>query len=188
MRFISFLSTPYFWVFLAGVTFLIYGFAGRLAYVNITGIIKQYRKVFSKTIDFIFFITFPLFIAIASTLHANVDDELSNLLAVVLAILTSMVLTFMALTSDSSEHSLKRKDKDLGDRQLIVRNRDTLAVGTYEILISIIVLILILLIPLADGNSIANKLMSFLIYYGFYSFLLNLFIMVRRLFQVLVNK
>lgn len=57
----------------------------------------------------------------------------------------------------------------------------------YEILISIMVLILIFILPIADNYPIAKWIMSFFIYYGFYSFLLNVFIMVRRLFQIYLN-
>ena len=134
---VYFLTSPWFWALLSGIAFLIYGFSGRLAYINIGGIIKHYRKVFTKTIDFVFFMIFPLLIAISSSLHKNVDDDLSNLMAVVLAILTSMVLTFMVMTNDRYERSKEKSEKDLGDLQLKARNQDALAVGAYEILVSI---------------------------------------------------
>ena len=185
---LAFLAAPGIWALLAGVIFVIYGLSGRLAYINILGIIKYYKNVFTKKRDFAFFMIFPLIIAISSALHANVDEDLSQLMAIVLTILTSMVLSFMVMTNGRYENSMGKEDKDLGDLQLRERNQDALAVGAYEILVSILVLILIFLLPIANGNDTAQRFMSFFIYYGFYSFLLNVFIIVRRLFQIYLNK
>jgi hypothetical protein len=185
---VTLLTAPWWWASLAGVALLIYGFSGRLAYIDIIGVIKHYKEVFTKTKDFIFFIAFPLLLAISSTLYSSVDDELSSLMAVVLSILTSMVLTFMAMTNDRYKSSVNKPEKNLGDLQLKARNKDALAVGVYEILLSILVLILIFVLPIVESNRIAQHVMSFFIYYGFYSFLLNVFIIVRRLFQIYFNK
>ena len=187
MFFKDVLMIPWLWAAIAGIVFIIYGFSGRLAYIDIIGVIRHYRSVFTKRKDFVFFLVFPLFIAVSSNLYKNVDKDLSDLMAVVLSILTSMVLTFMALTNDRYESSINNPNRDLSDLQLQARNKDALAVGVYEILISILVLILIFIFPIAEIQPITKWIMSFFIYYGFYSFLLNIFIMVRRLFQIYLS-
>jgi len=184
----AFLTAPWFWAFLAGAIFLSYGLSGRLAYINILGIVKQYKKIFSKTMDFLFFMVFPLFLSTASTIHSIISEDLANIMAVILAILTSMVLAFMVMTNSKYENSIGKADRNLGDFQLKHRNQDALAVGAYEIFISILVLILLFTLPIACGSEAAQRILSFVIFYGFYSFLLNVFIMVRRLFQIFFDK
>jgi len=185
---IELLQSPWIWVTAAALLLLAYGFSGRLSYIDIIGVVKQYKEVFTKPTDFIFFILFPLLLAIGSTLYKAIDDVLANLIAVVLSILTSMVLTVMSMTNERYEYSLEKSSHDLSDKQLKERNQDALAVGTYEMLISIFVLILTFILPILNVYPTVKNIVSFFIYHGFYTFLLNIFIMVRRLFQVYLTK
>jgi hypothetical protein len=95
-----------------------------------------------------------------------------------------MVLTFMAMTNDKYISNIEKEKKNLADHRLKIQNEDTIAVGMYEVIISIAVLVLTFLSPIFSKICWLNWVVSFLIYYGFYIFLLNILIMVRRLYQV----
>lgn len=177
---------PFFWIILAFVILLYYIQKKELfPYLNVAQVFKNYYAVFSRhKPDFCFFILFPLFLAIGTQLANPLTSSKTDVICVVLSILTAMVLTFMTMSSSEASRAVPKAERDIADVRLEFRNKDAIAVGMYEILISVLVLILTFSLPAIEFQEHISWIIGLFIYLGFYIFILNIFIMIRRLYQI----
>lgn len=156
----------------------------RLAFLNVKGVFRNYKKVFPVLRDFLFFLILPFLLAVATQLNQRLNNAISNIICVVLSILESTVLTFMAMSNEKYQSIKEDKNLTLGDLRAKFQNEDTIAIGMYETLVSVIVLILNFLFPVIKNYKIVAWIVSLLIYWGFYIFVINIIIIVRRLYQI----
>ncbi len=188
--FYSYLTNSYMWLLVSGIYVFVHVLYSRksskasLPFINISAVIKNYRKVFIRKQDFYFFIFFPFLLSVATHLSRSLNSEISNIICVVLSILESAVLTFMAMTNDEAAQISRSSNLYLNHLRQIERIKDTIAVGMYDVVIGIIVLIMNFLFPITKTDKWFSRVVSLLVYWGFYIFVFNIFIMVRKLTQI----
>lgn len=180
------LSDPKFWFFLSLLVLILFVFRKPpFPYLDIRKIVSNYSDVFSnRKSDICFFTIFPLFFSIGTQLAKPITSDGTDVICVVLSILTTMVLTFMTISSSEASLSASKNVKDYGDLRKEYYNKDAIAVGMFEVLISVFVLLLTFALPAIESLNRLAWIVSFLIYFGFYVFVLNIFIMLRRLYQI----
>lgn len=156
----------------------------RLAFLNVQGVFRNYKKVFPILRDYLFFLILPFLLAVATQLNRQLNNEISDIICIVLSILESTVLTFMAMSNEKYQSANENKDWNLSNLRAKCQNEDTIAIGMYETLVSVIVLILNFIFPIIKNYKVAAWIVSLLIYWGFYIFVINIVIIVRRLYQI----
>lgn len=191
-KWLSFLKTiiqsPVTWLVFTIAIVLFYLFATKTkipVHLNIIGIFKNYHSVFPQKADLFFLGVVPFTLSVATNIESEVNVETSNLLCVVISILASAVVSFMVMTSDRADAILEKEGakRNQSDNRVIARNKDCLAIGMFEILLAVFMLILIFLAPIFSSK-LLHWGISCAVYFSFYVFLLNLFIMMRKLCQV----
>lgn len=155
-------------------------------HINIIGILKEYKAIFRKKKDFALIVGLPLTIAMATNLEKPIDESIANTLCVVISILAAAVVSFMAMTSDRADNILgkEKTNRNSSDKRVIYRNLENLTIGMFEMLLSVIMLVLIFLQPITVEDGKISWLVGLAIYDMFYWFIFNLFIMMRRLHQI----
>ena len=180
--------SPLFWLALSAIYLLLYILFRRtkniLPFLNITDVVKNYKKVFPLRRDLLFFLIFPFLLSLTTQFNQIVNEGISNIICVVLSILESTVLTFMAMSNDKYQRISENQQQNLQGIRAKYRNDDAIAIGMYEILVGIVVFILNFIFPSVESHKIISWFVSLFIYWGFYIFVLNIFGMVRRLYQI----
>ncbi len=159
------------------IVFLILG-CGR-TYINFTGIISRYFKNFifkNKSIISTVFV-FPLFLAVAVNLKKRIDGDLLELITVVISILMSLFFIYLSFfqnyedkINDTKNYNLKEQKKEYV--------QETKAVASYEVFLSIVILISCFSYSLF-GEDI-QKIYSGIIYFLFFHLLINLLVLLKR--------
>lgn len=180
---------PKLWILISVAFFLIYFLASKFElpeHINIIGILKEYKAIFRKKKDFALIVGLPLTIAMATNLEKPIDESIANTLCVVISILAAAVVSFMAMTSDRADNILgkEKTNRNSSDKRVIYRNLENLTIGMFEMLLSVIMLVLIFLQPITVEDGKISWLVGLAIYDMFYWFIFNLFIMMRRLHQI----
>lgn len=150
-----------------------------IKFVNITGIINEYYKFLKQSKVIRLFVLFPLFLGASIGFIKQLDGELINNLMIIVPLFMSVFFAYFTYysdynyskISDQKEYSIKKKNSE---QCLIIIN--------YNILISIIVLILCLI-----NNArfiIVHQLISIMVYSLFIQVLLNLLIIIKRNFKL----
>lgn len=146
-------------------------------YVNISGIVKNYFKKFIKENYKIFPIMFifPFLLSVATALIKELNSNLLEIITVAISILMSLFFTYLSFFQNLQKENSERK----GNYNLKKQNSDyaeeTKSVASYEIFISILILILCFVYPINEG-----KIMSIIIYFLFYHLLINLLVLLKR--------
>lgn len=205
---LALLTTSKTWLVLAVLLLLIYFLYGGLTFINCIAPIKGYFAVFRdingkiRVLDILFFCGMPAILATATTLHNCVTDEILNVIGVIIAILTSMIYSFMAIVNAKFETEDKdQKESFLTFSWLKTVHAETIDVITTEVLISVLLLVLCFLKPVIGGVDVVeagqevgkmtiaiNNIISWLIYYCFYAFVLNLLIVTKRFYNITSKK
>lgn len=180
---------PKLWILISVAFFLIYFLASKFKlpeHINIIGILKEYKAIFRKKKDFALIVGLPLTIAMATNLEKPIDESIANTLCVVISILAAAVVSFMAMTSDRADNILgkEKTNRNSSDKRVIYRNLENPTIGMFEMLLSVIMLVLIFLQPITVEDGKISWLVGLAIYDMFYWFIFNLFIMMRRLHQI----
>lgn len=146
-------------------------------YININGITINYFKNFIKenykVIPIMFL--FPLFLATATTLTKEINSNLLEIITVAISILMSLFFTYLSFFQDIQQKVEQQKGNYNFKKQIHNYTEETKSVASYEIFISILILILCFIYPIREG-----KIMSGIIYFLFYHLLINLLILLKR--------
>lgn len=149
-------------------------------YINITGIIKEYYKNFilkNRSAIFVL-ICFPFFLAISISFKKTIDSDLLELITVAISILMSLFFTYLSFFQDYEEKELK----NIENYNLIIQQKnyvtETKIVASYEIFLSITVLICCFSYPLF--SNVIQKVYSGIIYFLFFHLLTNLLVLLKR--------
>ena len=113
-----------------------------LKFINITGIIKEYYKFLKRSRVIRLFVLFPLFLGASIGFIKQLDGALINNLMIIVPLFMSVFFSYFTYysdynyskISDQKEYSIKKKNSE-----------QCLVILDYNILISIIVLILCLI-------------------------------------------
>lgn len=134
---------------------------------DIREIIRGYYKVFPIQIDFLYLLAVVSLLArITMLLNLNVDKTFSQI-GVILSLLVSAIIGLIPMALDKSDNIQNSAVKNLSHKQKLLYIEDIVQTGMFDILISIIDLILIFLsigTTSKDTNSFLYPLLIFSIY------------------------
>lgn len=154
---------------------------------DIREIIRGYYKVFPIQIDFLYLLAVVSLLArITMLLNLNVDKTFSQI-GVILSLLVSAIIGLIPMALDKSDNIQNYAVKNLSHKQKLLYIEDIVQTGMFDILISIIDLILIFLsigTTSKDTNSFLYPLLIFSIYWLFYLFSFNILIIMHKLYVV----
>lgn len=154
---------------------------------DIREIIRGYYKVFPIQIDFLYLLAVVSLLArITMLLNLNVDKTFSQI-GVILSLLVSAIIGLIPMALDKSDSIQNSAVKNLSHKQKLLYIEDIVQTGMFDILISIIDLILIFLsigTTSKDTNSFLYPLLIFSIYWLFYLFSFNILIIMHKLYVV----
>ena len=154
---------------------------------DIREIIRGYYKVFPIQIDFLYLLAVVSLLArITMLLNLNVDKTFSQI-GVILSLLVSAIIGLIPMALDKSDNIQNSAVKNLSHKQKLLYIEDIVQTGMFDILISIIDLILIFLsigTTSKDTKSFLYPLLIFSIYWLFYLFSFNILIIMHKLYVV----
>lgn len=154
---------------------------------DIREIIRGYYKVFPIQIDFLYLLAVVSLLArITMLLNLNVVKTFSQI-GVILSLLVSAIIGLIPMALDKSDNIQNSAVKNLSHKQKLLYIEDIVQTGMFDILISIIDLILIFLsigTTSKDTNSFLYPLLIFSIYWLFYLFSFNILIIMHKLYVV----
>lgn len=154
---------------------------------DIREIIRGYYKVFPIQIDFLYLLAVVSLLArITMLLNLNINNTFSQI-GVILSLLVSAIIGLIPMALDKSDNIQTSAVKNLSHKQKLLYIEDIVQTGMFDILISIIDLILIFLsigTTSKDTNSFLYSLLIFSIYWLFYLFSFNILIIMHKLYVV----
>ena len=154
---------------------------------DIREIIRGYYKVFPIQIDFLYLLAVVSLLArITMLLNLNINNTFSQI-GVILSLLVSAIIGLIPMVLDKSDYIQNSAVKNLSHKQKLLYIEDIVQTGMFDILISIIDLILIFLsigTTSKDTNSFLYSLLIFSIYWLFYLFSFNILIIMHKLYVV----
>ena len=119
-------------------------------------------------------------------LNLNVDNTFSQI-GVILSLLVSAIIGLIPMALDKSDNIQNSAVKNLSHKQKLLYIEDIVQTGMFDILISIIDLVLIFFsigTTSKDTNSFLYPLLIFSIYWLFYLFSFNILIIMHKLYVV----
>ena len=160
-------------------------------YLDCYEIIKRHLERFktsdnrySKVSLFLYF-GVPAVVSIALVRIRNIDDDVINIITVIISILTSMLFTMLTLVLDMRKRIISDKDYNANKAAISAKLlKETYYSIMYEILNSIIILI-ICFVELFSKKYF--WISSLIIYYLVFTLLMNLFMLLKRIFKVIDN-
>ncbi len=195
-----------FWLALAFFILIIFILFGGFSYINCKDAFKGYIELFKvedrnlkKRIikrNLLFFLFFPFVLATSCNFNQIIQTRIIDVICVVTSIMTAMLFSFMAVISSKYENVCSNnKISNSTYEDVKVINEETTNIVTCEILISVFLLILCFTQPLVEKIdfvffsykqfycSIISSL-SWLVYYCFFFFVLNLLIVTKRFYRI----
>lgn len=152
-------------------------FSSGRKYININGIIFNYFKKFIlnnyKVIPIMFF--FPICLAIATAIAKEIDDNLLEIITVAISILMSLFFTYLSFFQNIQDYTKSKQGNVNVKKQIDVYAEETKAVASYEIFVSILILILCFIHPIYS-----TKIIDGIIFFLFYHLLINLLVLLKR--------
>lgn len=115
------------------------------------------------------------------------DDNTFSQIGVILSLLVSAIVGLIPMALEKSDNIQDSAVKDLSHKQKLLYIEDIVQTGMFDILISIIDLILIFLsigTTSKDTNIFLYPLLIFSIYWLFYLFSFNILIIMHKLYVV----
>lgn len=188
-KIIEFIPTPY-GLLLFSVLLLIIGriFFGK-TYLNCTQIIKKHLECFKdlegkySIVSILLYFIIPFFIAASLAQIRIIDDDVINIVTVIISILTSMLFTMLTLILDMRKRILQDDNYDANKAGISVKLlKETYYSIMFEILISVGILIMCFIEIFSKDYSFIS---SIIIYYLTFMLLMNLFMVLKRIFNVI---
>jgi hypothetical protein len=176
------------WI-LIGLIVIISKFGVGLNYISVMDIIKNHMNCFrNKTgkiliIPIINYIILPFVMGAATMEIKEINDKSINIITIIISVLTAMLFTLLTMIIDmkakiNENPNYYSMEAEMSQKSLL----ETYYTVMFEILISIVLLILCLF------NCFSKKygsLQSFLIYSLTYLLIINLLMIIKRMFRVI---
>lgn len=183
--------TPY-GLLLLSVLFLIIGHVFfKKTYLNCFQIIKKHLECFRNTkgkysiVSLFLYFMVPYFIAASLVQIRVIDDEVINIVTIIISILTSMLFTMLTLILDMRKRIIKDECYDANKAGISAKLlKETYYSIMFEILISVVILIMCFVEIFSKAYSFFS---SIIIYYLTFTLLMNLFMVLKRIFSVIDN-
>lgn len=161
----------------------------KMRYASVRMIIFNYISCFRKQdgklmiVPVIYYFGIPLIIAFIVVKNKRLDDEIINIVTIIVSILTAMLFTLLTVIIDMK--SKIRQNPNYYSLDAHVSNDSliqTYYTVMFEILLSVIILICCLFNIFVKEYSC---LQSLLVYYFVFLLLINLFIILKRIYRVI---
>lgn len=185
----EFMTTPDGLLLLTTVSLIIGHVILKKRYLNCIPIIKKHLECFknvkgkySKSSIFLYFVL-PYFIAAAIVQVRVIDDDVINIVTIIVSILTSMLFTMLTLILDMRKKVLEDTKYDANKAATSSKLlREVYYSIMFEILISVLILIMCFVQIFSKQYSFFT---SIVIYYFTFTLLVNLFIVLKRIFIII---
>lgn len=186
---ITFISTPY-GLLLVSILLLIVGrvFFNK-TYLNCIVIVRKHLGCFKNSsgkysaISIILYFLIPYFLSALLVQIRVIDNDVINIVTIIISILTSMLFTMLTLILDMRKRILQDDNYDAGKAGISAKLlKETYYSIMFEILISIIILIMCFVEIFSKEYSFFS---SIIIYYLTFTLLVNLFMVLKRIFNVI---
>lgn len=162
-----------------------------LDYISVTDIIKNHLKCFKNKkgkillIPIINYIAVPFLMGAATTKIKQIDDASINIITIIISILTAMLFTLLTMIIDMKAKI--KENPEYYSMEAAVSSKallETYYTVMFEILISIVLLVLCFFNCFSKEFGIIQ---SFLIYSLTYMLIINLLMIIKRIFRVIDN-
>lgn len=160
-----------------------------LHYISVTDIIKNHLNCFRNNknqiliVPTINYMVLPFFMGIATTTIKKINGEAINIITIIVSILTAMLFTLLTMVIDMKAKIKQNpqyfsKEADISQKALL----ETYYTIMFEILISIILLLFCFFYCFSRKY---GYIQSFLIYSLTYMLVINLLMIIKRIFRVI---
>lgn len=160
-----------------------------LNYISVMDVVKNHLNCFRSTkgklllIPTIDYIVLPFFMGVATTKIKEIEDSAINIITIMVSILTAMLFTLLTMVIDMKGKIKKdpeyySTEADISKRALL----ETYYTVMFEILISVVLLILCFFNCFTKEF---GRVQSFLIYSLTYMLIINLLMIIKRIFRVI---
>ncbi|WMJ78468.1 MULTISPECIES: hypothetical protein [unclassified Sedimentibacter] len=188
MRLFEIIKNPYTLIFICVIGLLISKFIFKIEYMNCFKIVNNHINVFNnKTgklllVPFLTYNILPFLIALGVNRIKVIDSDMVNIITVIISILTSMLFTLLVMLIDMKDKIDLKKFQNANQINIIKRAiKETYHTVMFEILISISVLLLSFVYLFTQKISC---IISAIIYYLVFLLVFNLFIVLKRIFNI----
>lgn len=168
------------------VLFII-GKKSRITFFDFSDIIKKYLECFQKKKILMKFIVFilPAILAYIAVAENQINDDTINIITIIISILTAMFFTLIEVLIDLRDKFQSKGGIDVSKYNTIKSLiSETFYIVMYEIMNSIFVLLFCFMTIFSNKF---GKIDSFIIYYFSVTLILNLFIVLNRMFALIDN-
>lgn len=176
------------WIIVLSIL-LIGKFGLKFDYISVKDIIMNHLECFRgsngklKKILVINYIFVPFLMGIATTLSKEIDEDTINIITIIISILTAMLFTLLTLIIEmkakiNQDTTYFSSEAKISKKSLI----ETYYTVMFEILVSIILLILCFFNCFTKSF---GYIQSFLIYSLTYLLIINLLMIIKRIFRVI---
>jgi hypothetical protein len=186
------IKNPYTLIIVSCIILLISKFIFKIDYMNCTKIIDNHIGVFNNKngklllVPFFTYNILPLLIALGVNRIKVIDSDMINIITVIISILTSMLFTLLVMLIDMKEKVSIKEAKDANQLNIMKMTiKETYYTIMFEILISISVLLLSFFYMFTQKISCV---ISMIIYYLVFLLVFNLFIVLKRVFNIIEQK
>lgn len=190
-KIIEFIPTPY-GLMIVSLIFLVVGrLFFRKTYLDCTVIIRKHLECFKNVhgkysiVSIILYFGVPYFMAALLVQIRGIDGDVINIVTIIISILTSMLFTMLTLILDMRKSILFDEKYDANNASTSAKLlKETYYSIMFEILVSIIILIMCFIEIFSKKYSFLS---SVIIYYLTFVLLTNLFMILKRIFNVIDN-
>lgn len=160
-----------------------------LHYISVIDIINNHLSCFRNNkgkiliVPAVNYIVLPFFMGIATTMIKEINEETINIITIIVSILTAMLFTLLTMVIDMKAKIKQNpqyfsREADISQKSLL----ETYYTIMFEILISIILLLLCFFYCFSKKY---GCIQSFLIYSLTYMLVINLLMIIKRIFRVI---
>jgi len=190
-KIIQAIITPYGLLIISGLLLLVGRLVFKKKYLNCMIIIKKHMECLKKQngdysiISIGIYFGIPFLIALSLVQIQEIDSDVINMLTIIVSILTSMFFTMLTLTLDMRKKVLSNENYNANNASVSAKVlKETYYTIMFEILLSIAILIMCFIEMFSNKFS---KYTSVVIYYLTFVLLFNLFMVLKRIFNVINN-
>lgn len=170
---------------------LISKFATGIKYISVIDIVKNHLKCFTNkdgkylVVPMVNYVVLPFLMGAATVQIKMIDADTIEIITVIVSIMTAMLFTMLTMIIDMKGKIKQNplyysQEATVSEKSLL----ETYYTVMFEILISIVLLVLCLFSKFTDAF---GWIKSFLIYSFMYMLLINLLMIIKRIFRVIDN-
>lgn len=160
-----------------------------MKYLDCSAIIKNHYECYKKEngkyklFPVVLYTIIPVIISFALAQVEGLDGEKINIITIIISILTAMFFTLLALIIDMKEKIRNNKNYLASDANVSIKLlREVYYSLMFEIFLSILTLLMCFLVMFKDSF---GKINTVILYYFLFDILINLFIVLKRIFLVI---